>query len=75
MTPALSRGVFVVLVIGWYLIRYEYARRSRREKIVSSARGPRLLKQNLLLHFSNSYCRAPRYARAGFGGGICLMFI
>jgi len=34
-------SLFVVLVIGWYLIGYEYARRSRREKIVSSARGPR----------------------------------
>jgi len=33
--------VFVVLVTGWYLIRYKHARRSRREKIVSSARGPR----------------------------------
>jgi protein-S-isoprenylcysteine O-methyltransferase Ste14 len=41
MTPALSKVVFVVLVIGWYLIRYEYARRSRREKIASTARGPR----------------------------------
>src|SRR3974390_2976215 len=41
MTPALSKAVFVMLAIGWYLIRYEYARRSRREKIVSSARGPR----------------------------------
>ena len=41
MTPALSKGVFVVLVVGWYLIRYEYARRSRREKVVWSARGPR----------------------------------
>ena len=33
MTPALSKFVFVMLAIGWYLIRYEYARRSRREKI------------------------------------------
>ena len=41
MTPALSEFVFVVLAIGWYLIRYEYARRSRREKIVWSARGGR----------------------------------
>jgi hypothetical protein len=41
MTPALFMSLFVVLVIGWYLIGYEYARRSRREKIVSSARGPR----------------------------------
>jgi protein-S-isoprenylcysteine O-methyltransferase Ste14 len=41
MTPALSKIAFLVLVIGWYLIRYEYARRSRREKIVRSARGRR----------------------------------
>jgi protein-S-isoprenylcysteine O-methyltransferase Ste14 len=41
MTPAFSKIVFVMLVIGWYLIRYEYARRSRREKVVWSARGPR----------------------------------
>ena len=30
-----------MLAVGWYLIRYEYARRSRREPIVRSARGPR----------------------------------
>jgi protein-S-isoprenylcysteine O-methyltransferase Ste14 len=40
MTPTISKIIFVALVIGWYLIRYEYARRSRREKIVWSARGP-----------------------------------
>ena len=41
MTPALSKFVFVILAIGWFLIRYEYARRSRREKIQRSDRGPR----------------------------------
>jgi protein-S-isoprenylcysteine O-methyltransferase Ste14 len=41
MTPALSKAVFVALVMGWYLVRYEHARRSHREKIVSSARGRR----------------------------------
>jgi len=39
MTPIISKVIFVALVIGWYLIRYKYARRSRREKIVWSARG------------------------------------
>jgi len=39
MTPIISKVIFVALVIGWYLIRYEYARRSRRVKIVWSARG------------------------------------
>ena len=40
MTPTASKVIFVALVTGWYLIRYEYARRSRREKTVRSARGP-----------------------------------
>ena len=41
MTPTTSKVIFVALVTGWYLIRYEYARRSRREKkTVWSARGP-----------------------------------
>src|ERR1700754_5104067 len=41
MTPAIAKFVFVMLAIGWYLIRYEYARRSRREKVLRTARGPR----------------------------------
>jgi protein-S-isoprenylcysteine O-methyltransferase Ste14 len=41
MTPALSKFVFVVLAIGWYLIRYKYARRSRRTPVLRSARGSR----------------------------------
>src|SRR5436305_8274763 len=41
MTPAIAKTAFVVLAVGWYLIRYEYARRSRRAPVVRSARGPR----------------------------------
>src|SRR5258708_39693238 len=41
MTPAIAKIAFVVLAVGWYLIRYEYARRSRRAPVVHSARGPR----------------------------------
>jgi protein-S-isoprenylcysteine O-methyltransferase Ste14 len=41
MTPALSKFVLVMLAIGWFLIRYEYARRSRRETVQRSDRGPR----------------------------------
>jgi protein-S-isoprenylcysteine O-methyltransferase Ste14 len=41
MTPAFSKFVFIILAIGWYIIRYEYVRRSRREKILRSDRGPR----------------------------------
>ena len=41
MTPAISKFVFVMLAIGWYLIRYQYARRSCRETVLHTARGPR----------------------------------
>jgi protein-S-isoprenylcysteine O-methyltransferase Ste14 len=41
MTSSFSKFVFVVMAIGWYVIRYEYARRSGREKILRSDRGPR----------------------------------
>jgi protein-S-isoprenylcysteine O-methyltransferase Ste14 len=41
MTPGISKFVFVMLAIGWYLIRYQYARRSRRETVLRTARGPR----------------------------------
>lgn len=51
MTPAISKGIYVFLAIGWYLIRYEYARRSRREKVVWSDRGAR---ENALLLISLS---------------------
>jgi protein-S-isoprenylcysteine O-methyltransferase Ste14 len=40
MTPTISKVIFVGLAIGWYVTRYEYARRSRRETVVRSARGP-----------------------------------
>lgn len=40
MTPTISKIIFVALAIGWYLIRYKYARRSRRARVVWSARGP-----------------------------------
>src|SRR6478609_5453665 len=49
MTPALSKFVFVMLAIGWYLIRYEHARRSRREKVQRSDRG---LRESALLLIS-----------------------
>src|ERR1700743_787286 len=41
MTATLSKYVFVVLAIGWYAIRYKYARRSDRTPVVRSDRGPR----------------------------------
>jgi protein-S-isoprenylcysteine O-methyltransferase Ste14 len=49
MTPALAKGVFVLLAVGWYLIRFRHARRSRRTPIARSSRGAR---ENALLMFS-----------------------
>jgi protein-S-isoprenylcysteine O-methyltransferase Ste14 len=46
MTPAFAKIVVVLTMVGWYVIRYRYARRSRRTPIALSARGPR---ENLLL--------------------------
>jgi protein-S-isoprenylcysteine O-methyltransferase Ste14 len=51
MTPDVAKFVFVTMAVGWYLIRYRYARRARREKILRSARGPR---ENTLLLISLS---------------------
>lgn len=40
MTPAIAKTVFVLLAVGWYIIRLRYARRARRTPVVRSARGP-----------------------------------
>ena len=41
MTPAIAKAVFVLLAVGWYVIRLPHARRSRRTPVARSARGPR----------------------------------
>jgi protein-S-isoprenylcysteine O-methyltransferase Ste14 len=41
MTASLSKCVFVALAIGWYLIRFEYALKSRRAPVSRSGRGLR----------------------------------
>jgi len=41
MTPMLAKAAFVGLVVGWYVIRFPHARRSRRTPVTRSARGPR----------------------------------
>jgi protein-S-isoprenylcysteine O-methyltransferase Ste14 len=39
MTPTLAKVALGLLWVGWYMIRYPYARRSRRFAVVHSARG------------------------------------
>jgi protein-S-isoprenylcysteine O-methyltransferase Ste14 len=41
VTPLAAKAIFVLLAVGWYVIRYPYARRSRRTPVARSARGPR----------------------------------
>lgn len=41
MTPLLAKAVFVLLAIGWYVIRYPYERRARRNPVARTERGPR----------------------------------
>jgi protein-S-isoprenylcysteine O-methyltransferase Ste14 len=41
VTPLVAKAVFVLLAVGWYVIRFPYARRSRRTPVARSARGPR----------------------------------
>lgn len=49
MTPTIAKAVFVLLAIGWYVIRVPHARRSRRTPISRSTRG---LREIGLLSFS-----------------------
>jgi protein-S-isoprenylcysteine O-methyltransferase Ste14 len=39
MTPTLAKIALALLWVGWYIIRYLYARRSRRFAVIHSARG------------------------------------
>jgi protein-S-isoprenylcysteine O-methyltransferase Ste14 len=41
MTPFLAKAVLIGLVVGWYVIRYPYARRARGHPVSRSQRGPR----------------------------------
>jgi protein-S-isoprenylcysteine O-methyltransferase Ste14 len=51
MTPSVTKLTFVLLAIGWYSIRYEHARRSRRVLVQHNARDVR---ENVLLLISLS---------------------
>lgn len=72
MTPAVSSAVFVLLAVGWYVIRFPHARRARRTPVARSARGPReivLLLVSLsglgtlpLLYVATGFPRAADYA-------------
>lgn len=49
MTPTLAKAIFVVLAVGWFVIRMPYARRARRTPVARSAGGTR---ENALLLIS-----------------------
>jgi len=74
MTPALAKAVFILLAIGWYVIRRPHARRSRRTPVARNARGAReiaLLLASLtglgiipLIYVATGF---PDFARSSFG--------
>lgn len=39
MTSTLAKAVVIVVMVAWYVIRFRYARRSRRTAVTHSARG------------------------------------
>ena len=41
MTPTIAKAIYVLLAVGWYVIRFPYARRAGRTPVKSSRRGPR----------------------------------
>jgi protein-S-isoprenylcysteine O-methyltransferase Ste14 len=41
VTPLVAKAAWVLLVVGWYLIRFPHARRARRMAVARSQRGPR----------------------------------
>lgn len=43
MTPAIAKAIYLILAIGWYIIRIPHERRSRRTPISRSARGTKEL--------------------------------
>lgn len=43
MTATLAKAFLILLAVGWYIIRFPYARRSRRTPVVRSMRGSREL--------------------------------
>ncbi|MFL6820549.1 MAG: protein-S-isoprenylcysteine O-methyltransferase [Bradyrhizobium sp.] len=51
MTPFLAKAFFVIVAVCWYVIRYPYARRARRNPVARTERGPR---EYLLLAISTA---------------------
>jgi protein-S-isoprenylcysteine O-methyltransferase Ste14 len=65
MTPTLAKAFLVLLAVGWFIIRFPYARRSRRTPVAHSMRGTREL--ILLLASSTGFGLLPLlYMAFGF---------
>ena len=41
MTPVIAKAAYLLLAIGWFVIRLPHARRARRTPVARSRRGPR----------------------------------
>src|SRR6266446_1222466 len=61
MTPAIAKIALVALAVGWYLIRYEYARRSRRAPDVFRLLALGCRPGALAAKLGGGFCRACRF--------------
>lgn len=80
ITPTIAKTAFVLLAVGWYVIRIPHARRSRRTPISRSARGMReivLLLISLtglgILPFTYVVTGFPRFANYQFQPALAVM--
>jgi protein-S-isoprenylcysteine O-methyltransferase Ste14 len=65
MSLTFGKAVFLLLPVGWYIIRLPYARRSRRTRVVRTARGVREL-MLLCVAFTGLILLPSLYVATGF---------
>ncbi|MGO4173447.1 protein-S-isoprenylcysteine O-methyltransferase [Bosea sp. TAF32] len=64
MTLSVAKAIYLVLAIGWYIIRIPHERRSRRTPVSRSARG---IKERILLSISFTGLGILPFAYVAFG--------
>jgi protein-S-isoprenylcysteine O-methyltransferase Ste14 len=65
MTPVAAKAVFILMGVAWYIIRFPYARRSRRTAVVRSVRAWRE-RALLLVSFAGLGVVPVSYVATGF---------
>jgi protein-S-isoprenylcysteine O-methyltransferase Ste14 len=87
MTPTIAKAAFILLLLGWYVIRFPHARRATRTPVAWGMRGPREIALIFvatiglgilpLLFVSTNWLRVANYSfhpvQAGFGVLVALI--